>query len=90
MWFADWTRTPGRRLFPWELGGWNLNHSGQDPLDRPLPPQDAANANNFNSLNDLSDREQPGFRHREQINEGVTAPVEPGCPGLSDLYLIHY
>jgi transglutaminase-like putative cysteine protease len=62
--------------------------AGQDPLDRPLPPQDAANANNFNSLNDLRTENNRDFAGREQINEGVTAPVEPAAPVFPTLYLI--
>ena len=62
--------------------------AGQDPLDRPLPPQDAANASNFNSLNDLRTENNRDFAGREQINEGVTAPVEPAAPVFPTLYLI--
>lgn len=61
--------------------------AGQAPLDRPLPPQDPANANP-NLLNTLRTEDNRDFAGREQIDEGVTAPVEPAAPAVPTLYLI--
>jgi len=89
MWFADWTRTAWPEVYFPGVGWVEFEPTaGQDPLDRPLPPQDAANANNFNSLNDLRTENNRDFASREQINEGVTAPVEPAAPVFPTLYLI--
>jgi hypothetical protein len=61
--------------------------AGQAPLDRPLPPQDQANANPLNPLRDpLS--EGRDFANREQTDPGLTAPVEATNSRLSLYYLI--
>src|ERR1041385_5341196 len=59
--------------------------AGQAPLDRPLPPQDPANANNPNPLSKLLTEDNRDFAGREQIDAGVTAPVEPGVRTLPTL-----
>lgn len=60
----------------------------QAPLDRPLPPQDPANANSLNPLNDLRTENNRDFAGREQIDEGITAPVEPVAPAIPTFYWI--
>jgi transglutaminase-like putative cysteine protease len=62
--------------------------AGQAPLDRPLPPQDPANANTQNPLNDLRTENNRDFAGREQIDEGLTAPVEPVPSGFPVFYWI--
>jgi hypothetical protein len=62
--------------------------AGQAPLDRPLPPQDPADANNSNPLNDLRTEDNRDFAGREQIDPGVTAPVEPPASVFRTLFLI--
>ena len=62
--------------------------AGQAPLDRPLPPQDSSNANNFGPLNSLSTEDILDFANREQIDEGATTPVQPPAPVFPTLYLI--
>ena len=51
--------------------------AGQAPLDRPLPPQDPANANNSNPLNDLRTEDNRDFAAANKSIAGVTVPVEP-------------
>jgi transglutaminase-like putative cysteine protease len=62
--------------------------AGQNPLDRPLPPQDSTDANILNPLNDLRTENNRDFAGREQIDEGVTAPVEPVAPAVPTFYWI--
>jgi len=62
--------------------------AGQAPLDRPLPPQDSANANILNPLNDLLTEDIQGLNRRGQIDEDVAIPVETTAPGLPTFYWI--
>lgn len=62
--------------------------AGQAPLDRPLPPQDPADANNSNPLNDLRTEDNRDFAGREQNDPGVTVPVESPASVFRTLYLI--
>jgi hypothetical protein len=49
--------------------------AGQAPLDRPLPPQDAATTNPF--ANPLQTEPNRDFAGRTQDEEGLTPPAEP-------------
>jgi transglutaminase-like putative cysteine protease len=49
--------------------------AGQAPLDRPLPPRDPDELDNSGLANPLQELEGREFADREQIDEGVTAPV---------------
>ena len=62
--------------------------AGQAPLDRPLPPQDATDPNNFNPLTDLRTENITDFAGREQIDEGLAASVDPAAAGLQPIYLL--
>ena len=62
--------------------------AGQAPLDRPLPPQDPADANAANPLNDLRTENNRDFAGREQIDEGLTPPVEPVAQGIPIFYWV--
>ena len=62
--------------------------AGQAPLDRPLPPQDPANANNIDPLNDLRTESNLDFAGREQIDQGLTGPLQPTAPVFPIVYLI--
>lgn len=62
--------------------------AGQAPLDRPLPPQDGANANNPNPLTDLLTEDNRDFANREKIDEGLTAPSGPAAPVFPTYLLI--
>jgi transglutaminase-like putative cysteine protease len=62
--------------------------AGQAPLDRPLPPQDSSNANNFGPLNSLLTEGNQDFAGREQIDEGAIAPDQPPSPIFPTWYLI--
>jgi hypothetical protein len=62
--------------------------AGQAPLDRPLPPQDGANANNPNPLADLLTEDNRDFANREKIDEGLTAPTGPATPVFPTYLLI--
>ena len=62
--------------------------AGQAPLDRPLPPQDPTNANASNLLNDLRTEDNRDFAGREQIDEGLAAPVDPVASAFPTFYWI--
>ncbi len=57
--------------------------AGQAPLNRPLPPRDTTDPNNFNPLTDLRTENNSDFAGREQIDEGLTPPVDPAASSLS-------
>ena len=61
--------------------------AGQAPLDRPLPPQDPADANTPNPFNDLR-TDNRNFAGREQIDEGLTPTAEPVAPTVPTFYWI--
>jgi len=61
--------------------------AGQRPLDRPLPPQDSANANNLGPLVGLPE-DNRDFASREQIDQGLTGPLQPTTPVFPIVYLI--
>jgi transglutaminase-like putative cysteine protease len=61
--------------------------AGQDPLDRPLPPQDPANADGLNLPNNLL-TEDGEFASRDRTEEGVDAPVQQTQAGFQLMYLL--
>jgi transglutaminase-like putative cysteine protease len=54
--------------------------AGQAPLDRPLPPQDPADAGVFNPLNDLRTEDSRDLAGRDRTEEGVDAPAPEEAP----------
>jgi transglutaminase-like putative cysteine protease len=62
--------------------------AGQAPLDRPLPPQDPANAANGNPLNELGFQNERDFAGREQDDSGVTEPISQEPAGFPLLYML--
>ncbi len=60
--------------------------AGQAPLDRPLPPQDLANANNNNPLKDLRKEDSQELANRNQLAEDKSA--QSGISIFSPLYLL--
>jgi transglutaminase-like putative cysteine protease len=61
--------------------------AGQAPLDRPLPPQDPANANNLNPLVDPREEDKFDLANQQQSDQTAT-PAQPTLPVSPILYLI--
>jgi transglutaminase-like putative cysteine protease len=61
--------------------------AGQAPLDRPLPPQDPANASALNPLRDLP-LDDSNFASREQLDEGVDTTALSGPAGFQPMLLL--
>ena len=61
--------------------------AGQAPLDRPLPPQDPANASGLNPLRDLP-LEDSDFASRDQTEEGVDTSAQSESAGFQPMFLL--
>jgi transglutaminase-like putative cysteine protease len=62
--------------------------AGQAPLERPLPPQDPTGALVQNPFDDLLIEGGRDFASREQIDEGVIAPLPEDPAGFQPIYLL--
>jgi hypothetical protein len=62
--------------------------AGQAPLDRPLPPQDDANANPLNPIGEVLSEGAQDFAGREQVQEGANAAAEQIAPTFQPIYLV--
>jgi transglutaminase-like putative cysteine protease len=54
--------------------------AGQAPLDRPLPPQDPADAGILNPLAGLRTEDSRDFADRDRTQEGVNTPSQEAAP----------
>ena len=62
--------------------------ASQDPLDRPLPPQDPANASGLNIPNNFLSEEDREFANRDRTEEGVDGAAQQEPAGFQLMYLL--
>jgi transglutaminase-like putative cysteine protease len=61
--------------------------AGQDPLDRPLPPQDPQNATNLLPFNGLSTEDSQNFPNGDREMGGPTSSAQDETAGFQPIYL---